>query len=173
MGIFGGLLDMMRVNDDDYDEDDDYLDDEYEDEPAPAKGLSILRGKKKEVVEDEEPAEKPRLFPAKKVTPVKKNSGLELALVKPTKFDDSKEVVDDLLNGKAVVLNMEGLGSDTAQRIIDFTSGATYSMNGKLQKIAAYIFIITPENVSLSGEFQDILTMGGMTTDVTGMNVRF
>ena len=59
-----------------------------------------------------------------------------------------------------------------AQRIIDFTSGATYSMNGNLQKISNYIFIATPDSVELSGDFQDILAAGSaMGMDVSGLNI--
>ena len=73
--------------------------------------------------------------------------------------------------GKAVVLNMEGINTEIAQRIIDFTSGSTYSLNGKLQKISNYIFIITPESVNLSGEFQDLLSTAG-SLDISGLNMR-
>ena len=73
------------------------------------------------------------------------------------------------LAGKAVVLNMEGINTETAQRIIDFTSGATYSMNGNLQKISSYIFIATPQTVELSGDFQDLFSGGGL--DISGLNI--
>ena len=83
---------------------------------------------------------------------------MEVSLVKPTSMDDAKEICDYLLAGKAVVLNMEGIHTEVAQRIIDFTSGATYSMNGNLQKISHYIFIITPASVDISGDFQEIFS---------------
>ena len=54
--------------------------------------------------------------------------GMELSLIKPTSLDDSKEICDYLLAGKSVVIHMEGLHTEVAQRIIDFTSGSTYSM---------------------------------------------
>ena len=76
---------------------------------------------------------------------------------------------DYLLSGKAVVLNMEGIHTEVAQRIIDFTSGATYSMRGNLQKISSYIFIATPDSVELSGDFQDLLTGGGLGAG--GLNI--
>jgi cell division inhibitor SepF len=95
---------------------------------------------------------------------------MEVSLIKPTSMDDAKEVCDYLLAGKAVVLNMEGIHMETAQRIIDFTSGATYSMNGNLQKISNYIFIATPQSVELSGDFQDLFT-GGSGLDVSGLNI--
>ena len=91
-------------------------------------------------------------------------------MIKPTSIEDARDICDYLLDGKAVVLNMEGIHMEVAQRIIDFTSGATYSMNGNLQKISSYIFIGTPESVELSGDFQDLL--GGGNLDVSGMNIR-
>ena len=94
-------------------------------------------------------------------------------MVKPTSMEDSRDICDYLLAGKAVVLNMEGIHTEIAQRIIDFASGATYSMNGNLQKISNYIFIATPDSVELSGDFQDILASGGaMGMDVSGLNIR-
>ena len=171
MSIIGRFMDSMRVSDAD---DDDYLDDEEEFEDQPRKGLGGLLPRRSSASEDsgDDEPEKPRLF-TRKVTPVKRSS-LEVVLVKPTGFDNAKEIVDNLLNGKAV---MEGFNTETAQRIIDFTSGASYSMNGKLQKISNYIFIITPDNVSLSGEFQDILSsvnasMNPGTVNISGLNIR-
>ena len=70
--------------------------------------------------------------------------GWRVSTIKPTSLEDAREICDYLLAGKAVVLNMEGIHTETAQRIIDFTSGATYSMDGNLQKISNYIFIATP-----------------------------
>jgi len=166
MSLVGRLMDSMRVNSDE--EDDEYFEEEEEYTEKPQKRLPSLIRKRDE--EEEEEESKPRLF-SRKVAPVKKSSSLEVALVKPSVFDDAKTIVDDLLYGKAVVLNMEGINTEVAQRIIDFTSGATYSMNGKLQKISNYIFIITPESVSLSGEFQDLLNSAG-TLDISGLNMR-
>ena len=113
--------------------------------------------------------EKPRFFSrSSKVVPMKR--GMEVSMVKPTSIEDAREICDYLLAGKAVVLNMEGIHTEVAQRIIDFTSGATYSMNGNLQKISSYIFIATPESVELSGDFQEIIGNGAL--DVSGLNIR-
>ena len=91
--------------------------------------------------------------------------------VKPTSMEDTREICDYLLAGKAVVLNMEGIHMEVAQRIIDFTCGATYSMDGNLQKISNYIFIATPSSVELSGDFPELLADGSM--NVSGMNLHF
>lgn len=170
MSFLSKLMDTMRLNDD---EDDDYfLDDDYEDEDVrPAK--KNLFKKSSDSYEDDydEPEPKPRFLPrasnSNKVVPMRR--GMEVSLIKPTSLDDAKEICDYLLAGKAVVLNMEGIHTETAQRIIDFTSGATYSMDGNLQKISNYIFIATPQSVELSGDFQDLLSGGNL--DVSGLNI--
>ena len=52
---------------------------------------------------------------------------------------------------------LEGMDLEIAQRIIDFTSGATFAIDGNLQKISNYIFLVTPANVDISGDLQDLL----------------
>jgi len=162
MSIFGKLMDSMRVNSDADDE--DYFDDsEYDEKPK-----SFFK-RKNEDDADELPAEpRLRLSSKNKVSSVRKN--MEVALIKPSAFDDAREICDDLLDGKAVVLNMEGIQTEIAQRIIDFTSGATYSMDGKLQKISNYIFIVTPSSIDLSGDFQNLIASSG-SLDISGLNM--
>lgn len=171
MSFLNKLMDSMRLNDN---EDDDYfLDDDYnDDDDKPAKkGLFKKNTDGYEDDYDEPEQAKPRFLPRasgnNKVVPMRR--GMEVSLIKPTSIDDAKEICDYLLAGKAVVLNMEGIHMETAQRIIDFTSGATYSMDGNLQKISNYIFIATPQSVELSGDFQDLLSGG--TLDVSGLNI--
>ena len=170
MSLLSKLMDTMRLGPEEDDED-YYLDDDFEEEP-PRKGL-FSRKDSAEYEEEEEPPEKPRFLGRSnpKVVPMRRS--MEVTMIKPTSMEDSRDICDFLLAGKAVVLNMEGIHTEVAQRIIDFTSGATYSMNVNLQKISSYIFIATPDSVALSGDFQDILAAGGaMGMDVSGLNIR-
>jgi cell division inhibitor SepF len=52
---------------------------------------------------------------------------------------------------------VEGLNVEIAQRIIDFASGSCFAISGNLQKISNYIFIISPANVDISGDFQNLV----------------
>jgi cell division inhibitor SepF len=111
-----------------------------------------------EIKEEKKPA---------KVSPRPKKSlsaaGMEVCVIKPTSVEDAREITETLLANRTVVLNLEGLDVDIAQRIIDFTSGSCFAISGNLQKISRYIFIITPASVDISGDFQNILngTFGG------------
>ena len=100
--------------------------------------------------------------PAPKVAPSRSKkalsaAGMEVCVIKPTSVEDAREITETLLANRTVVLNLEGLDVDIAQRIIDFTSGSCFAISGNLQKISRYIFIITPASVDISGDFQNIL----------------
>lgn len=164
MSVMDKFLDSLKFNDDELDEDyDDYEDEEVEETP-----------KKKPFakVEADFEEEKPRAKATPKVTQMRQprrtgNDGMEVCVIKPTTVEDAREITETLLANRTVVLNLEGLDVDIAQRIIDFTSGSCFAIGGNLQKISHYIFIITPASVDISGDFQEILSG---SIDVSGIN---
>ncbi len=191
MGLFNKFLNSMQMNDDDYyDDEDDYFDDEddyddYEDE-KPRRGLfgrksssryddeddydeePPISSRKKKMEERPVQTQSSGNISASKVTPMrsprKGGSNMEVCVIKPSSMDDAREITETLLSNRTVVLNMEGLDIEIAQRIIDFASGSCYAINGNLQRIANYIYIITPSSVDISGDFQNLLSgaLGGM-----------
>ncbi|MCL2254179.1 MAG: cell division protein SepF [Lachnospiraceae bacterium] len=166
MGVMDKFLTYMKLSE----EDENYYDeDDFEDEPIEVK-------RKQEPKEISEASEE-RKKAAPKVTQMqprmmRKNigGGMEVCVIKPTSVEDAREITDTLLANRTVVLNLEGIDVEIAQRIIDFTSGSTYAISGNLQKIAHYIFIITPASVDISGDFQEIING---TFDVPINNNRF
>lgn len=164
MGVMDKFLNYMKLNNEDDDEyfDEDYLDDDDEEmAPAPVKKQPLQKPARVEEPEAEDKVvKKPSI--GNKITPLKQpsgrkgNSGMEVCVIKPTSVDEAREITETLLSNRTVVLNLEGLDVDVAQRIIDFTSGSCFAIGGNLQKISHYIFIITPSSVDISGDFQDI-----------------
>lgn len=70
-------------------------------------------------------------------------------------FDDAKDAADHLKNRKPVVANLEKLDNDTTRRVVDFLSGAVYGVAGRIQNVSNRIFLITPQNVEVTGNYQD------------------
>ncbi len=81
-----------------------------------------------------------------------------VCVFKPTNVSESREITQTLKDNKTVVLNLEDADDLSAQRILDFTSGSCYALDGNLQKISNYIFIVTPKSVDISGDLQDTIT---------------
>lgn len=164
MSVFDGFLNMMRLGPDD---DDDFYDDGYDDEVEEKPRASRKQASAAPEFTDTETVSdirRPKEKQQNKITPMRSSSrrtqtsgGMEVCVIKPTSFDESREITETLLANRTVVLNVEGLDVDIAQRIIDFTSGSCFAMNGNLQKISNYIFIITPESVDISGDFQSFV----------------
>ncbi len=156
MGVVDKLLNVMKLSDmeDEYDGEDYYDDDEPVEN---IKKAPVIH--REDTYEDERPAKKV----SQKVTPIRSvkrapGPGMEVCVIKPTSVDDAREITETLLNNQTVVLNLENLDVEIAQRIIDFASGSTYAISGNLQKISNYIFIITPACVDISGDFQEIVS---------------
>lgn len=192
MGVLDKFLNAMKMNDDEgFDDgylDDDYgYDDDYEDEPPKKRLLEKYSDDDYEKPQAQTPApqSEPRIQPVKtrsrgttaksgsKISPMRsprRGNGMEVCVIKPKSMEDAREITETLLEECTVVLNMEGLDFEIAQRIIDFASGSCYAIHGNLQKISNFIFIITPPSVDISGDFQEILN-GAF--DVPSFGTRF
>ena len=88
-----------------------------------------------------------------------------VCVIRPKTMEDALEIARTLVSNCTVILNLEGLELDVSQRIFDFASGACCAVQGNLDKISNYIFVLTPEGVRITGEFQKIL-IGAFDPDV-------
>ena len=99
-----------------------------------------------------------------KITPMRASrrtstgaQSVEVCVIRPTSMENTREIADTLLDSSTVILNLEGLDVELAQRIIDFTSGSCYTLGGTLQKVSSYIFVLGPSNVDITGDLQNIM----------------
>lgn len=146
---------------DDFIEDDDFYEEEAYDEPAP---------KKEGLFFDKKAKSAPK--PVKQMAPVASSNNRlsqhEVCVFKPSSIEDSREITETLLQGKAVIINFEGLHVEISQRIIDFICGSCYAIDGNLQKISNYIFIATPDSIDISGDFQNLIGGDDGSFDFSG-----
>lgn len=93
-------------------------------------------------------------------------SPMKLMVIEPTSFEESQRLVDSLKENKPVIINLEQLDAEVARKIFDFLSGATYALEGNVQKIANNIFIFAPENVDISSnDSSKEFNFGAMDSD--------
>lgn len=156
MGKFDGILNVFKMNneEDDYDDYDGYDEEEYEAPKAT---------RKQEVASaDDFEEKKPRNLLQPK-NPLTRNSSkkgnnmnnMEVCVIKPNVFEDCLQVADALLDGRSVVLNLDGVSAEPSQRIVDFVSGACYSLKAHFESISKSVYVITPESVYISGVTQE------------------
>ena len=97
-----------------------------------------------------------------KVVNIHATTQLKVVLVKPERFENASEVADHLKDKRTVVLNLESTNKDVARRLIDFLSGVTYGVEGKIKKVSANTYIITPYTVDFEGDLIDELENNGL-----------
>ena len=156
---------------DDYDEDDDYVEDEYE-EPvaAPAPRREKRRPAPAPVMEEEEedndfgfapvPVAASSNAPATGFSGQILNMGAsnkqEVVLFRPGSFNDTSKAADDLRNRKAVIVNMENVDKAMARRVVDFLSGCVYALDGDVKKIAQSAYLFCPHNMDIVGDLETL-----------------
>ena len=162
MSLFDKLKDLVRAEDEyDYDEEDDYEESISMSRQAPTrKSYGLPTGTeplpKRESLR--EPLREPlaRERERENIIPIRGNEAIkrlterfQIVVIEPKGFDECPTLVDSLKCRKPVIINLENIENDTARKIFDFLSGATYALNGNVQKIAQNIFVFLPENVDV------------------------
>lgn len=74
---------------------------------------------------------------------------VRVVVKRPHLLNDKESIAAIVKNGQAVVVNVEQMQTGTAQRMVDFLSGATYAINGNMEKIGAAMFLFAPGDVHI------------------------
>lgn len=151
-----GFMDELKRLTRPYGEDDVF--DEIEEEEAP-------KAPRRTVYDDAEPQLRPqprRTASSARVVNINATTQMQVVLAKPERFDGVSDIADHLKAKHAVVLNLEATNKDVARRLVDFLTGCTYALEGKIKKIAVSTYIITPYNVDIVGDVIDELENNGL-----------
>ena len=151
-----GLMDELKkiihpYDDEDYDYEDDV------EEPVKESSRSLFDDRKDDRREDRRSEDRHN-----KVVNIHATTQLKVVLVKPERFENASEIADHLKEKRTVVLNLESTNKDVARRLIDFLSGVAYAGEGKIKKVAANTYIITPYSVDIMGDLIDELENNGL-----------
>lgn len=81
----------------------------------------------------------------------------KIILYEPRVFSDAKDVAQNLLSNKAVIINFSRMEDSSARRIVDFITGTVYALNGEIQRIGDKIFLATPPKFVTDGKISDLM----------------
>lgn len=94
---------------------------------------------------DDEPAPSGRVVPFSNAG--SRRGGTEVSVYSPRSFQDVVEIADALRNRQVVIVNLQNADRTLLQRVVDFTSGVAYTIDGKIQKLAEAIYLVVPAGV--------------------------
>lgn len=140
---FMGMLGLNEAEE--YDEEIEETVEEVYERPARAGYFA-----KKET--EEKVSRSAKVLPMTGTSPVVTSS--KMIITEPQCFDDVKEISDHLKERRSVIVNLETVTKEDQRRIIDFLGGATYVVDGSIQKISTLIYLITPRNVEIQNDIE-------------------
>lgn len=76
----------------------------------------------------------------------------QVMVLRPRLFEDVQLIAATLKGQRPVVVRLDGCSKDVAQRIIDFTSGVTYVLDGHMRRLGDDIFLFTPQYMAIDEE---------------------
>jgi cell division inhibitor SepF len=84
------------------------------------------------------------------VRPIPSPASPKVHLVVPTSFQDAQEIGERFRGGQPVIINLGGVDRDLKRRLVDFSAGLIYGLNGEMQRVGESVFMLTPKNVEVS-----------------------
>ncbi|MCX6502283.1 MAG: cell division protein SepF [Microbacterium sp.] len=118
----------------------------YEEQPAPARAT-----RKSEQLEK----------PAAPVTPLHRPAVVrqptvgtvsEILTVHPKQYRDAQVIAENFREGIPVIINLSQMSDADARRLIDFASGLSLGLYGRIERVTSKVFLLSPENVAVSGD---------------------
>lgn len=153
-GILNKLMDFIGIEETEM-EDDLYGEEYFDDNQAQTENVISMANRSKR----QRPA---AASPNSNVVSLPTAASMKMIVYHPISYEDTQNIIDNLKSRKPVIVNMEELEIDCAQRILDFMAGAIYALNGSIYKISRGIFVVAPTNYDIIGndesaEYVDVI----------------
>lgn len=133
--MFGKFKEIIGLVD--YDEDFEELDDIEKEEEVVSQVEPIISKQKRN-----------------NVVNIHNAASAKIMVVKPTSYEEAREIAESIKNRKIVVVNTTTMETKIAQRLVDFISGACYVLGASLQEVEHRVYLLSPSNVEVTNELK-------------------
>ena len=76
----------------------------------------------------------------------------EILTVHPKQYRDAQVIAENFRDGIPVIINLSQMSDADARRLIDFASGLSLGLFGRIERVTSKVFLLSPENVAVSGD---------------------
>ena len=153
--ILNKFLEVLGISEsepDDVDMENEYEEIEEKSYERPARaGFSARSNLKRDYEEETTPKSKTQA----KVLPMTGTvSTSKMVITQPEAYEDVEEIGEYLKQRKSVIVNLESINKDDGKRILDFLSGASFALEGSIQKVSNLIYLVTPKTVEIQNDVE-------------------
>jgi cell division inhibitor SepF len=76
----------------------------------------------------------------------------EIVTVHPKQYRDAQTIAENFREGVPVIINLSQMSDADARRLIDFASGLSLGLYGRIERVTSKVFLLSPENIAVSGD---------------------
>ncbi len=161
--IINKFMDMIGIGnkDEDYygdkaynEENDPYVEDEEEDEEEDYNRKNQYKAKRSFGDIERESQYSSKNMQSRVIPMNTSVSSSKMVITQPTCYDEVEGIGDYLKTRKSIIINLENVSKEDARRILDFLSGATFMVEGTIQRVSNLIYLITPKNVEIQNDLE-------------------
>jgi len=91
-----------------------------------------------------------------------------ITTIHPRSYNDARLIGEAFRNGVPVIINLSDMGADEAKRLVDFSSGLIFGLNGGIERVTGKVFLLSPEHIEVVGEDAVVAEAGGAPEAIGG-----
>ncbi|MBS1675138.1 MAG: cell division protein SepF [Actinobacteria bacterium] len=130
---------------------------EQEAQEAPVARQEHVRhesSRRDEVRREREEAKPAPVTPLRRPTAVRQPAAgavNEILTVHPKQYRDAQVIAESFRDGIPVIINLSQMSDADARRLIDFASGLSLGLYGRIERVTSKVFLLSPESIAVSG----------------------
>ncbi|ROP77547.1 MULTISPECIES: cell division protein SepF [unclassified Frigoribacterium] len=80
----------------------------------------------------------------------------EILTVHPREYKDAQAIAESFRDGIPVIINLSQMTEADARRLVDFASGLSQGLFGKIERVTNKVFLLSPAHIAVSGEQAEV-----------------
>jgi cell division inhibitor SepF len=70
----------------------------------------------------------------------------------PRTYNEARTIGEHFRTGTPVIMNLSEMDDSDAKRLVDFAAGLTFGLHGRIERVTAKVFLLSPHNVTVTAQ---------------------
>jgi cell division inhibitor SepF len=88
-------------------------------------------------------------------------SSYRITTLHPRTYNEARTIGEHFRAGTPVIMNLSEMDDADAKRLVDFAAGLTFGLHGRIERVTAKVFLLSPHNVTVTAQDKARIAEGG------------
>lgn len=80
------------------------------------------------------------------------DSTYRITTMHPRTYNEARNIGEHFREGTPVIMNLTDMDDSDAKRLVDFGAGLVFGLRGRIERVTAKVFLLSPANVDVTAE---------------------